>query len=254
MKLDKLTKKELMDIATKKEIKGRSQMTKPELIEALEPLLSKTSAVSKDKKASKKGTNEVEETNVGYETSGSKKEVLQIKSDEYPIPSYYNEDTLVLMPVDPAKEYMYWEISDFTLNKYKSELRLSETKLVLKMFSQYNNAISEVASIAVERIGNWYFNVYAPETILWSEIGLIDSNGAFHRILKSRILKMPADKVSDIVDKETWLSIGGDLEKLYQLSGVGKKDNGSSKTIQKELAKQISQHMGSSNINSSGGI
>lgn len=252
MKLDKLTKKELMDIAAKKEISGRTKMSKPELIEVLTPLLSETSAVSKAKKTDKSKKDGASEANVGYEIGSPKKEVFQIKSDEYPIPSYYNEDTLVLMPVDPAKEYMYWEISDFTLNKFKSELRLSETRLVLKMFSQYNSAVSEVASAAVERMGSWYFNVYAPETVLWSEIGLIDSNGAFHRILKSRILKMPADKVSDIVDRETWLSIGGDLEKLYQLSGVGKKDNGSSKTIQKELAKQISEHMGSSNLNSSG--
>ena len=37
MKLDKLTKKELMDLAAAKKIKGRSKMGKEELIAALEP-------------------------------------------------------------------------------------------------------------------------------------------------------------------------------------------------------------------------
>ena len=97
-------------------------------------------------------------------------------------------------------------------------------------------------------MGNWYFNIYAPDTILWSEIGLIDSNGAFHPILKSNKVLMPSDKVSDIVDQETWMTIGGNLDKLYELSGVGLKDLNSSVTINTEIAKHISQHMGSSGV------
>lgn len=263
MKFDKLTKKELLDLAAQKKVEGRSKMTKEELVSALEPLFMKTSAVSKAKPGAKKsatnngksavGDDEFESSElIGYEVNPPKGALRQPKKDEYPIPPFYNADAIVLMPVDPSREYVYWEICDLTLNKFKSELRLSETKLMLKMFSQLNNSVVETASVPVDRMGNWFFNIYAPETVIWSELGIIDSNGAFHKILKSRMLKMPADKVSDIVDKETWLTVGGDLEKLYQLSGVGMRDYNTSKTIKHEMAKQISQHLGSSNTGSSG--
>lgn len=252
MNLGKLTKKELMNLAAKKKVSGRSSMTKEQLIAALEPLYSKSTVSPKGRKSKAKETENLSsDTFVGYDST-PKTEVKHIKKDEYPIPTHYNKDTLVLMPVDPSKEYIYWEISDVTLNKFKSELRLSETRLLLKVFSQYNNVVTETASVSVERMGNWYFNIYAPDTLIWSELGIIDSNGAFHKILKSRVLKMPADKVSDVVDNETWLTLGGDLDKLYQLSGLGMHDSLNSRDIQKKLAKQIAQHMGSSNRSSSG--
>ena len=242
MKLDKLTKKELMDLAAAKKIKGRSKMGKEELIAALEPFYNEPAPARDAEDAEKKV-----EQNVGY-TYTEQQQPVKVKSDEYPIPPYYDKDTIAFMPVDPSKEYVYWEISDYTLNRVKSELKLSESRIVLKIFSNLDNYTSEAASVTVDRIGNWYFNIYAPDTLLWSEIGFIDSNGAFHPILKSNKVRMPSDKVSDIVDQETWMTIGGNLDKLYELSGVGLKDLNSSVTINTEIVKHLSQHMGSSNV------
>lgn len=254
MKLDKLSKKELADLAAKKNIPGRSKMAKQQLIEALEPLFSKTSARTKSVSGKDiNGENVSGEANVGYVAETSKVPACPPK-DEHPIPPFYDKDVLVLMPVDPSREYAYWEISEHTLNSFKSELRLSETRLVLKMFSRFNNSEAETASAPVERLGEWFFNIYAPETVIWSEIGIIDSNGAFHRILKSRLLKMPADKVSDIIDKETWLTIGGDLDKLYQLSGLGMGSPMNSRSVHvlKDIAGKLSENIGSSHMGASG--
>lgn len=242
MKLDKLTKKELTDLAAKKKIAGRSKMSKEELIKALEPFYSEPKP-AKDAEAAGSSDNQY----VGY-AAEEKPAPAKIKRDEYPIPPYYNKDCIAFMPVDPSKEYVYWEISDYTLNQAKSQLKLSESKIILKIFSGVDNYVSEAASVAVDKIGNWYFNIYAPDSLLWSEIGLLDSNGAFHPILVSNKVRMPSDKVSDVIDKETWMTIGGDLDKLYQLSGVGLKDLNSSITINTEIAKHISQHIGSSGI------
>ncbi len=243
MKLEKLTKKELMDLAASKKIKGRSKMGKDELVAALVPFyLNPAPAKDAEEAASKK------EQNVGYNVDYSNNQPVKIKRDEYPIPPYYNKDTIAFMPVDPSKEYVYWEISDYTLNRFKSELKLSESKIVLKIFSSLDNYTSEAASVSVDKMGNWYFNIYAPDTVLWSEIGLIDTNGGFHAILKSNKVRMPSDKVSDIIDQETWMTIGGNLDKLYELSGVGLKDLNSSITINTEIVKHISQHIGSSGV------
>lgn len=244
MKLDKLTKKELLDLAAAKKVAGRSKMSKDELIKALEPFFAEP-APAKD--AEELQTKKAEK-NIGYTYQESTEQPVKVKRDEYPIPPYYNKDTIAFMPVDPSKEYVYWELSDHTLNHFKSELKLSESRIVLKIFSSIDNYTTEAASVSVEKIGSWYFNIYAPDTVLWSEIGLIDSNGAFHPILKSNKVRMPSDKVSDIVDQETWMTIGGNLDKLYELSGVGLKDLNSSVTINTEIAKHISQHMGSSGV------
>ena len=241
MNLNKLTVKELKDLAANKKIAGRSRMTKDELIAALDKFYAEPTPA--DEVDSVSSSTE----NVGYhfeENKGPQK----IKRDEYPIPPYYNKDTIAFMPVDPSKEYVYWEISDYTINEFRNKLQLGQTKLVLKIYSNMDNFISEAASVSVERLGNWYFNIYAPDSILWSEIGVIDNNGNFHSILVSNKVRMPSDKVSDIVDQETWMTIGGDLDKLYQLSGVGLKDLNSSVTIQTEIAKHISQHIGSSGV------
>lgn len=235
MNLARLSKKELLDIATKKKIPGRAKMTKTELIKAVEPFYS---------------SGKVEENAapvVGYTVPKEPERTPQpLKKDEYPIPDYYNTDTLNFMPVDPSKEYAYWEISDYTFNSIASELRLSHSGLTLKVFMNGASGVTEAASVSVERVGSWYFNIYAPDVELWSEIGFVDSNGAFHAVLKSNRVKMPADKVSDVVDKETWLTVGGHLEKLYELSGAGKREDISSRGMHRDLAQRISQHIASS--------
>lgn len=243
MKLDKLTKKELVDLAAVKKIAGRSKMAKDELIKALEPFYVEPAPAKDAEELQAK-----KEQNVGYTFQDEPKQPAKVKRDEYPIPQYYDKDTIAFMPVDPSKEYVYWEISDYTLNRFKSELKLSESRIVLKIFSNIDNFTTEAASVTVEKIGNWYFNIYAPDTVLWSEIGLITPDGAFHPILTSNKVRMPSDKVSDIVDQETWMTIGGNLDKLYELSGVGLKDLNSSVTINTEIAKHISQHIGSSGV------
>ncbi len=238
MNLSKLTKKELLDLAAKKNIAGRSKMSKPELIAAIEPFFTATTTPVETKNDS-----------VGYTVNPEPAPVYNPpKKDEYPIPPYYNVDTLNFMPVDPSKEFAYWEISDHTFNRIKSQLRISHSSLHLKVFLKNDgvNAI-EAATVSVDRIGNWYFNIYAPDTEMWSEIGLIDSNGAFHTILKSNTVKMPADKVSDIVDEETWMTVGKGLDKLYELSGAGQKHGHlSSAKIHKEIIQQMTTHIASS--------
>ena len=54
MKLDKLTKKELLDLAAAKKVAGRSKMSKDELIKALEPFFAEP-APAKDASMSKNG-------------------------------------------------------------------------------------------------------------------------------------------------------------------------------------------------------
>ncbi len=246
MELNKLTKIELLKLATEKAIPNRTKLLKGELIKALEPYFSgKTVTASTDKispsKASKakKTITTAPSSNVGYE---SKKPVtiFQIKKDEYPIPEYYNMDTLVILPVDPSKEYVYWELSDKTIYKVRQQYKLGNAPLVLKLYKQASDfSTDEISSVEVSRFGNWFFDIYAPSSVLWAELGFIDENGVFYSVLKSNSIRMPADKVSDIIDDETWMTIGHNIDKLYGLSGLHKTDLGASQTMHKTILRQL---------------
>ncbi len=237
MNLSKLTKNELMNLAKEKQIKNRTKMNKAELVAQLEPFFqASTNAES--------STN-----NVGYDTAPKPEKNVKPKRDEYPIPAYYNKDMIALMPVDPTSEYVYWEISDHTMSEAKQRLNIAnDEQLTLKVFAHEPEKVLEFASVKVERIGCWYFNINLADKIVWAELGYVDKDGVYHSLIKSKTIKMPADKVSEIVDEETWMTIGGDLDKLYKLSGVGMRDANSSISIHEEVIKQLQIHAGSSNM------
>jgi len=239
MNLYKLTKKELLDLATKKKIKGANTLLKDDLISLLTPYYTKNVNSAKESITSS--------DNIGY-VEINQQPVLKPKPDEYPIPDYYNIDMIILLPVDPSKEYVYWELSESKMYEIKQQHNISSDNLILKMYMKSDNNVVEAASVSVPRLGNWFFNIYAPEKELWSELGFIDANGNFFSILKSNIVKMPANQISTVIDDETWMTIGKDLDKLYELSGLGKTDIGSSRTLQQTLIKQLASHISSSNF------
>ena len=246
MELNKLTKIELLKLAVEKAIPNRTKLLKNELIKALEPYFSEggKTASTNDKSLSKtskaKKTVVAPSSNVGYETK-KPVTVFQIKKDEYPIPEYYNMDTLVILPVDPSKEYVYWELSDNTIFKVRQQYKLTNAPIILKLYKQADDlSTDEISSVEVSRFGNWFFDIYAPSIVLWAELGFIDANGVFYSILKSNSIRMPADKVSPIIDDETWMTIGHNIDKLYGLSGLHKKDLGASQTMHKTILRQLS--------------
>ena len=245
MELNKLTKIELLKLAAEKAIPNRTKLLKGELVKALEPyfgdknISASTDDKSLPKSSRSKKTATAPSSNIGYE---SKKPVtiFQIKKDEYPIPEYYNMDTLVILPVDPSKEYVYWELSDNTIYKVRQQYKLGNAPLVLKLYKQANDlSTNEISSVEVSRFGNWFFDIYAPSNVLWAELGFVDENGVFYSVLKSNSIRMPADKVSDIIDDETWMTIGHNIDKLYGLSGLYKNDLGASQSMHKTILRQL---------------
>ncbi len=245
MELNKLTKIELLKLAAEKAIPNRTKLLKNELIKALEPYFSdKTKKIpAKEKTTSKTSKSKKAvispSSNLGYE---NKKPVtiFQIKKDEYPIPEYYNMDTLVILPVDPSKEYVYWELSDHTIFKVRQQYKLGNAPIILKLYKQADDlSTNEISSVEVSRFGNWFFDIYAPSNVLWAELGFIDENGVFYSVLKSNSIRMPSDKVSAVIDDETWMTIGHNIDKLYGLSGLHKSDLGASQTMHKTILRQL---------------
>jgi hypothetical protein len=164
------------------------------------------------------------------------------KKPEYPIPDRYNLDTVVLLPVNPKKEYVYWEVSDKTVDSYLARFSISQPVFILKVFQTDGEKTEDLASIRVGKYGNWYFDLYCPEMNLWAELGILDSMGNYYTIASSKKIKMPSDKVSKEIDKETWMTVGEKIEKIYELSGVQdvqQKELLSSARLHTELFKKL---------------
>jgi len=208
MNLKQMTKRELYELAKKFGIKNRSKMLKAELLQALtdyQDIVSPSASPQEETVSS------------GLPVSDDKE---YPEKPEYPIPERYNIDTVVLLPVNPKKEFVYWEVSDETSDRYKRELTLTTIAFILKIFSGDSENKIELASIKVDQIGDWYFDLYCPDQNLWAEIGILDNKGNYHPIKSSKKIKMPSDSVCEEIDKETWMTVGKNIEKIFHLSGA----------------------------------
>lgn len=237
MNLEKLTKKELYKLASDKKIKGRGGMTKKELIEELNPFfMPKTESKSVSSPLPEKA----EKTPPSYPP------IL-----DYPIPDRYQIDTIVLLPVNPEREYAYWEISDNKVNKFCSEHQITEPVFILKLHSLTEEADVELASIRVGRYGNWFFDIEAPEKTLWAEVGMLDTKGNFFSIVSSRKIKMPSNAISTVVDEETWMTVGEKIEEITKLSGeaeIKDREVESSARFHREILMMLEKNISSSNF------
>lgn len=233
MNLKTMNKTELYELAKKHNLPNRSRMTKDELVKALSKYEKTVSPKVAPQASSSTVTSHMPEKPVQPEPA---------RKPEYPIPDRYNLDTVVLLPVNPKKEYVYWEVSDKTVGEYLSRFNIQSPVFILKVFQSDGEKTEELAGVRVEKYGNWYFDLYCPEMNLWAELGILDSMGNYFTIASSKKIKMPSDKVSKEIDKETWMTVGEKIEQIFELSGVSdvqKEELLSSARLHTELFKKL---------------
>ena len=238
MNLEKLSKKELYQLARKKNIKNRSTMTKIKLIEALK--METLSEESEDKNVSSSYTEVIKK-----EPSKETKEVGI--EEKYSIPESYDVDSLVLMPVDPSTSFCYWYISANTNDEYKEYLSESNGKYNIKMFTTSEGFSIEIQDINVDNSGNYYFHHYLAGKVVWAEIGVINPNGEFLPILSSKKVTMPNDRLSDVTD-ETFMTVKEHYSEILKLSGIQDKTHPGSLEFHKALLDHMLKSVSSKNI------
>ncbi|XOB66393.1 DUF4912 domain-containing protein [Deferribacteres bacterium DY0037] len=239
MNLNKMTKTELYELAKKYDIKNRSRMTKDKLLAALSKYEDTVTPVKAPQTSSSSET--------VTSAMPEKPAPEPVKKPEFPIPDKYNLDTVVLLPVNPKKEYVYWEVSDKTVDEYCSRLSITKPVFILKVYQSDGSKVDELASVRVKKYGNWYFDLYCPEMSLWAELGILDNMGNYYAITSSKKVKMPSDKISSVIDKETWMTVGEKIEKIFELSGASdmhKEELLSSARLHTELFRRLHDQEG----------
>jgi len=234
------TKKELYDAAKKLGIKGRSKMSKQELIKTL--LAEDDKKMQEDRPKSAQIIQKSREQNMPSSITEIKhEEKPEKKAEQYNIPEGYDIDKVVLMPVDPSKHFVYWEISKET--KEKIFQTYNPHSFALKFFEDGK----ETVFIHIDlNMHNYYIHKYAPFKRLYVEFGVVTDSG-FIPLKKSNEIVAPSDEVSEL-SEGVWLKRIEDWKKLISLSQpqIHASSISAMKRILSEL-KEKYQHIVSSN-------
>ncbi len=266
--LMKMKRDELLKLAQQQEIRGRSRMSKEELVAALlrhrRAVPASGPSVRAKKKASVLRTGVVahaqvlrekaprtfqEEVEQGRFELGIREPVRPeaVGLPEEPpheLPSNYGENRIVLMVRDPYWLYSYWEIQQAQVAKALDERNLSGQayETVIRVYSGDESTFQDVQ---VEGLSNnWYINMGRPDTEFFADFG-VRVHDDFISLARSNSVRTPRSGMSDVIDEE-WMTLDEEAQMMYALSGGFHMENlwagslGIKELMEKRLAAEIS--------------
>ena len=141
------------------------------------------------------------------------------------LPSGYGRTCITLMPRDPYWMFSYWEVRP-------EALRVDFSHAVIRVFEFHdghtNGSGERLAfemGVALEA-GNWYISVADPGRSWFVELGLKTRDGGFILLARSNRVRLPWDRVSDVIDNR-WMTYLEGSEKLIELSRAERIGHGS---------------------------
>ena len=279
------TKRSLLELAANKRIKGRSAMSKAQLVKAILAGRSRSKAAAGRKPARAKVSRQpkvqaspVRERLLVRRSWREQQAVVQqakfeTKVEPKParparrvepvtaapeVPASYAGDRIVLLVRDPYWVHVYWEISREALLRAKGVLKdeFYDAKSILRVHDvtgvDFDGTNSNSHSdIPVEGgATNWYINTRVPNRSYCVEIGLLSRSGRFVLLARSNQVTTPRDAPSDVVD-EQWMIPDWEFDKVYALSG-GFKVGAGSLELKEMMEKSLGGEMGSGAVGSLG--
>jgi hypothetical protein len=140
----------------------------------------------------------------------------------------FEEDKIVLLPIDPYRSFTYWDLSTSTITKLRT-LRLKNLYLkindVTGIVFNGNNENSSWFEECLVLSKNWYINIPEGGRNYCVELGYI-FNGLFYPLVRSNTINIPRRDPSPII-KDTFVIVNYPEVKTK----TAKKDTGSSSTI-----------------------
>jgi len=233
--LNAMSKAELIRLAKDRALRGRSGMTREQLIAALAP----KADAQKPRRKYIPTEDASSETLIkkGLDESGRLPQGT-LRQEDPPLPGPYNETKIVLLVRDPYWLYAYWEIENTVREDLNREFGTWEQlPLVLRVFDLSNassgmdsrggycsnSSSGQSASFFDVPVNpataSWYIFVGEPSHCFFVELGVISSSGRYRMIARSNRITTPADSVSDIIDDE-WMVVDEHFQRLYHLAGL----------------------------------
>ncbi|MDD3466851.1 MAG: DUF4912 domain-containing protein [Campylobacterales bacterium] len=133
--------------------------------------------------------------------------------DEFKIPLKYEVGYLRLLPVNVNTVFTYWEITDSLIANVTDNFE----SFVLKLLDESENKKEIISFYFKDKLSSRYINAYMPSKSLIAVIGVMDTSGNFHEILRSNKISMPSDIMTESQEEE-WMSKKSDWMELIRAS------------------------------------
>lgn len=160
---------------------------------------------------------------------------------EADIPSGYGKTESYLLPKDPAWLFLFWEITQSTLDCVKSQYsheEIESARTIIRLhdvtdveFFDGTNAVCYYDMPVIFEARSWYINAPQSGRAYIADLGYLTADGRFILISRSNMTTVPSGKISDLVD-DKWMIVEGDFEKLLKLSGADYIGLGASELMQ----------------------
>jgi hypothetical protein len=178
---------------------------------------------------------------------GNLKNVAFMTGRDFNIPHRYGDNKVVLMVRDPWTVFAYWEIKKEVEDNVREEIAkrgLVVSKSTLRVYDVTGLDQNSCSNIVFDfnltnNAESWYIHG-DPEREWAAEVGLLCTNGEFFRLVRSNVVRTPANRVSDILDEE-WMCPEELFHKMFATSGeVGKSSQGIRELLERYLRKWLS--------------
>ena len=254
------TKQELLRLARRAKIEGRSALDKEGLVNALVRASRRRSPTQPRKRPAKPVPKGRRGRPKKVAPPPAPPEPVAVSAPEGPppapppsipeLPDVYHQDRITLMVRDPYWAHAYWEITSESYRQAADALgdEAPQAGTVLRVYDITGvdfDGTNAIRSWDVEIGGadNWYLDLGEPDHVYCVEIGLRAPSGRFVAIGRSNLARTPRDRVSDVID-EHWMSREAEFERVYALSG-GLGQTVGSPGFREALERHLREHISS---------
>jgi|GEM_PF-647658 len=149
---------------------------------------------------------------------------------EYPIPSRYYKDRVTLLPVNQSKYYLYWEITDETLQKHGIDL--NSQQLHFRIYDANGMLFTVSSSFSVSE---YFIKGVFENRKIYAKAGFMEK-GVFQELFVSQPIHTFSSQINLPSDKdEIWMCRGLLWSEFLHTSTTHLEFSGSSAKYIKEL-------------------
>ena len=175
-------------------------------------------------------------------SSGAPKEpIRKDPAAEADIPSGYGKTESYLLPKDPAWLFLFWEITQSTLDYVRGQYpqeTLQHARTIIRLHDvtgvplfDGTNSVCYYDMPVIFEARSWYINAPQSGRAYVADLGYLTADGQFILVTRSNQTTLPPGRISDIID-DKWMIVEGDFQKLLKLAGADYIGLGASERMQ----------------------
>ena len=169
------------------------------------------------------------------------KPLVRDRQTEADVPSGYGKTESYLLPKDPAWMFLFWEITQSTLDFIRSQYNesvLKHARTIIRLhdvtdvaYFTGSNSVKYYDMPVIFEAKSWYINAPESGRAYIADLGYLTADGQFILVTRSNMTSVPPGKISNIID-DKWMIVEGDFQKLLKLSGADYIGLGASELMQ----------------------